>query len=141
MGRKSDLPTTPERSYIMSKVKGKETKPEIRLRKALWSKGYRYRKNVKSINGNPDIVFRGKKIVIFIDGKFWHGYNWDIEKEKLKTNRLYWIEKIEKNIKRDRFITERLQDSGYIVLRFWDFEINKNLPKCVEIIESHLKKN
>ena len=67
MGRESGLKTTPERSYIMSRVKCKETRPEIRLRKALWSKGYRYRKNVKSVYGNPDIIFRKKKIVIFID--------------------------------------------------------------------------
>lgn len=91
-----DFNTTPERSKLMSKIKGKDTKPEILFRKSLWASGVRYRINVSGLPGKPDIVIEKKKIVIFIDGEFWHGYKWQEKKPKIKSNRDYWIAKIEK---------------------------------------------
>jgi DNA mismatch endonuclease (patch repair protein) len=79
--------TTKVRSKQTSKIMGKDTKPEIQFRKALWAKGYRYRVNYKKLIGKPDIVFNKYKTVIFIDGEFWHGYNWEEKKDKIKSNR------------------------------------------------------
>jgi len=92
------LTTTPEISKRMSKVKLKRGTAETMLAKALWHKGYRYRLNYKKLPGSPDIVLTSKKIAIFVDGEFWHGYDWENRKQKLKSNRDYWIEKIEENI-------------------------------------------
>src|SRR5688572_21355404 len=90
--------TTTLRSMLMSRIRGKETDPEVRLRKALWAIGIRYRKNVAKLPGKPDIVINKSKLVIFIDGEFWHGFNWSIKKKKIKANRKYWIAKIERNM-------------------------------------------
>lgn len=90
--------TTKQRSELMSKIKSKNTKPEIKVRKALWALGFRYRKNVKELPGSPDIVFAKQRLVIFIDGEFWHGFNWESKKSKLVANRGFWIPKIERNI-------------------------------------------
>jgi len=75
----------------MSKIKSSDTKIEIEFRKALWNLGYRYRKNYKKLPGKPDIVFVSKRIVVFIDGEFWHGYRWKEKKKKIKNNREYWM--------------------------------------------------
>lgn len=126
--------TTPERSILMSKIKSKNTNPEIKLRKALWKIGIRYRLNLFNLPGKPDIVITKKKIVIFIDGEFRHGYKWQEKKNKIKSNREYWINKIEKNIERDIKNTCLLQSMGYIVLRFWEAEINKDFDNCIQKI-------
>lgn len=93
--------TTPQRSKLMAKIKSKNTKPEILFRKELWKAGLRYRKHNKKLPGNPDIVNKKYKLVIFVDGEFWHGHNCSEKKEKIKTNREFWIPKIERNIQRD----------------------------------------
>ncbi|WP_080780755.1 very short patch repair endonuclease [Chryseobacterium phocaeense] len=126
--------TTPKRSKNMSKIRSKDTKPEILFRKALWALGIRYRINVTKLPGKPDIVIEKKKTIIFIDGEFWHGYKWDEKKQKIRSNRDYWINKIEKNISRDIENTQRLQDLGYNVFRFWGHEVIKDLPNCVSKI-------
>lgn len=126
--------TTPERSNLMRKIKSNNTKPEITLRKALWAKGVRYRLNVSRLPGKPDIVINTKKIVIFIDGEFWHGYNWEDKKSKIKSNTDYWIKKIERNIERDRLNNQKLTSMGYQVFRFWEHEIKKNLSGCISKI-------
>ena len=118
----------------MSKIKSKNTKPEQKLRKILWALGLRYRLNVKSLPGKPDIVLRKYKLVIFIDGEFWHGYNWKEKKEKIKSNREFWIPKIERNIQRDKEVNEQLWLMGFIVIRFWDHQINQNLNWCLNLI-------
>lgn len=128
--------TTAERSSLMKKIRGMNTQPEIKLRKALWAKGYRYRKNFSALPGKPDIVLPKPKIAIFIDGEFWHGYNWEEKKPRIKTNREYWVTKIERNIERDKVNTRLLEDMGYTVLRFWEVEIKKNLEDCIEKIET-----
>ncbi len=128
--------TTPQRSKHMGRIKGKNTIPEIILRKALWNSGLRYRLNLKSLPGSPDIVINSRKLVVFVDGEFWHGYNWDSKKEKIKANKEYWISKIEKNMQRDLKNNEDLRGLGYTVLRFWEHEIRKDVMACVNKILS-----
>ena len=121
------------RSEIMAKIKSKDTSIELMLRKALWSKGLRYRKNCKDIFGKPDICFKRKKIAIFCDSAFWHGKKF-LEGEKFKTNSEFWEKKILRNIERDKEVNQRLIKEGWTVLRFWDNEIKKNLGECVSKI-------
>jgi len=129
--------TTLERSKLMSKIKGKDTKPEISFRKALWASGVRYRINVSKLPGKPDVVIEKRKMIIFIDGEFWHGYKWEEKKPKIKSNRDYWIKKIERNIERDIENNKKLRDLGYTVFRFWEHEIKKNLPNCLSQVLSN----
>lgn len=122
----------------MRSNKSKDTKPELLLRSELWKRGLRYRKNYKKLVGKPDIVFVGKKIAIFVDGKMWHGYDWENQKNDFKSHREFWIPKIERNIERDKEVTEQLHSDGWTVLRFWDFDIRKNLSTCVnKILDSY----
>ena len=131
--------TTKKRSKIMSKIKGKDTKPEVKFRKALWHLGYRYRKNYKKLIGKPDIVFNKYKTVIFIDGEFWHGYKWKEKQDKIKSNREFWIPKIEHNMQRDQEVNEALQQKGYQIFRFWQKDIIENLNSCLEEVIKHLE--
>jgi len=122
----------------MGKIKSKDTKAELKLRKALWCLGYRYRVNVKELPGRPDIVFRRHKLAIFIDGEFWHGYRWEEKKEKIKSNRGFWIPKIERNMQRDQANNRDLVDKGWQVMRFWEKEVHKDLEGCLERVLAHL---
>lgn len=119
----------------MKSNKGKDTKPELMLRKELWRRGLRYRKNYKHLYGKPDIVFLGAKIAVFIDGKMWHGYDWEHQKDDFKSRRDYWIPKIERNIEHDFEVTQELISLDWLVMRFWDFEVKKNLQECADKIE------
>ena len=119
----------------MKSNKGKDTKPELLLRKELWRRGLRYRKNHKGLCGKPDIVFLGAKIAVFVDGKMWHGYDWENQKNDFKSHRDYWIPKIEHNIEHDYEVTQELISLDWLVMRFWDFEIKKNLHECADKIE------
>lgn len=122
----------------MRKIKAKNTTPEIILRKALWKEGIRYRiENIK-ITGNPDIAIKKHKIAIFIDGEFWHGFNWQEKKTKIKSNKEYWIKKIERNIERDKKNNQLLTNQNWVVLRFWEHEIKKDLNKCIEIVKDSI---
>ena len=103
----------------MQQVKNKDSKIEVLLRKELWSRGIRYRKNVNRIYGKPDIVFIGKKIAVFCDSEFWHGYNWEERKKDFKSHQEFWIPKIERNMERDVEVTTRLESEGWTVIRFW----------------------
>ena len=122
-------------SRNMKSNKGKDTKPELLLRKELWRRGLRYRKNYKELYGKPDIVFLGARIAVFVDGKMWHGYDWEHQKDDFKSRRDYWIPKIERNIEYDYEVTQELISLDWLVMRFWDFEIKKNLQKCADKIE------
>lgn len=126
--------TTKQRSYNMSRIKGKNSKPELILRKALWAKNLRFRLHDKTLPGKPDIVIKKYKLAIFIDGEFWHGYNWEKNKHRIKSNRAFWIPKIERNIQKDKIDHQRLQDVGFTVFRFWTEDVKKNLPKIVNQI-------
>lgn len=123
--------TSKKRSKIMSKIKSKNSKPELLFRKALWAKGIRYRINNKTLPGKPDISIKKYNLIIFIDGEFWHGYNWDERRETIKNNRGFWIPKIERNMQRDKEMNRELQDMGYIVFRFWSKDIQTELHKCI----------
>lgn len=133
--------TSPERSLIMSKIRSKNTQPEMILRKALWKSGLRYRLNVKKLPGKPDIVMQKSKIVIFIDGEFWHGYNWEDKKKRIKSNRDYWIQKIEKNMVRDMQNNNALAEMGYTIFRFWEKQIKTDLSSCMDLILSKISTN
>ena len=126
-------------TYNMKQVKNKDSKIEILLRKELWNRGLRYRKNVKKILGKPDLAFIGKKIAIFCDCEFWHGYDWENRKKDFKSHQDFWIPKIERNIARDKEVTEMLQQQGWIVLRFWGKEIQSDVSRCADIIEASLR--
>ena len=117
-------------SYNMKRVKNKGSEIEILLQKELWSRGLRYRKNVKGITGKPDIAFIGKKIAVFCDSEFWHGYDWENRKNDFKSNTEFWIPKIERNIQRDIEVTNELEAQGWIVNRFWGKENKKNVSGC-----------
>ncbi|MCL2485897.1 MAG: very short patch repair endonuclease [Endomicrobia bacterium] len=130
-----DVLTKEQRRLNMQAIKSTGTKIEILLAKALWARGYRYRKNCKTILGKPDIVFRKKKIAIFCDSEFWHGKDYLAKKKKFYTNKKYWNQKIESNIKRDKFVNHQLKKQGWIVLRFWAREIEKTLEHCMLKIE------
>jgi DNA mismatch endonuclease, patch repair protein len=127
---------TPEQiSKNMRMIRNKDTHIELTLSKSLWRKGYRFRKNSKSIFGCPDISIKKFKIAIFCDSEFWHGLNWVNDKDKIKTNREFWVKKIEKNIERDLEVTEHLLNQGWIVLRFSEKQILKNTDECIRKIE------
>ena len=121
----------------MSKIKGSNTKIEIALRKALWNKGYRYRKNYKALPGRPDIALTKYKIAIFCDSEFFHGKDWDILKPRLEKgkNSDYWVKKIERNKQRDIEKDQALQYLGWTVIHFWGKDILKNPEECVRVIE------
>lgn len=118
----------------MANVSLKGGKAETMLAKALWAQGVRYRKNYKRLPGSPDIAITKSKIAVFVDGEFWHGENWTERKEKLKSNRDYWIEKIEENIARDKRNDKKLIEQGWTPIHFWEKEVKKNLDHCVHII-------
>lgn len=122
-------------SFNMRQVKNKDSQIEILLRKELWGRNLRYRKNVASIIGKPDIVFIGKKIAVFVDSEFFHGFDWENKQNEIKSNRDFWIKKIERNIQRDVEVNDALAADGWLVLRFWGNEIKHNVSKCADRIE------
>lgn len=134
-----DKQTSEQRRKNMQAVKSKDSKIELLLRKELWSRGIRYRKNVNRIFGKPDIVFISKKVAVFCDSEFWHGYNWEERKKDFKSHQEFWIPKIERNIERDKEVTEKLNSDGWTVLRFWGNEIKKNTSQCADVIEKAVK--
>jgi DNA mismatch endonuclease (patch repair protein) len=123
------------RSENMRRIKSKDTSIEVMLRKELWKRGLRYRKNAKDVFGKPDIVFKGKKLAVFADSEFWHGKYLMEEKYIPKTNTEFWVKKIERNIERDKEVTNHLIKEGWTVLRFWEADIRNDLNKCADEIE------
>jgi DNA mismatch endonuclease (patch repair protein) len=126
-------------SYNMQRIKNKDSAIELMLRKELWKRCLRYRKNVNSIYGKPDIAFVGKRIAVFCDSEFWHGYNWEERKKDFKSHQEFWIPKIERNMERDAEVTTKLESEGWTVIRFWGNEIKKDTTQCANIIESVFK--
>jgi len=127
-----------QRRKNMRAVRSKDTEIELKLRKALWHKGYRYRKNYSGLTGKPDIVFIKHRLAVFCDSEFWHGFDWANKKSEIRSNREFWVSKIESNIKRDEFVDIELSRAGWRVLRFWGTEIKKNLDSCIDTIEQSL---
>lgn len=125
----------------MQHIKSHDTDIEVLLRKALWEKGYRYRKNYKKLPGRPDIVLTKYKIAIFCDGEFFHGKDWEVLKPRLKrsNNSEFWIDKITRNRERDDEINKRLLFEGWTVIRFWGNDIKKKTDECVKVIEETIQ--
>lgn len=136
-----DKHTPEQRRRNMQAVKNKDSKIELLLRNELWNRGLRYRKNVKSVYGHPDIAFIGKKVAVFVDSEFWHGFDWENRKKDFKSHQEFWIPKIERNIQRDIEVNEKLKSEGWTVIRFWGKEIKANLQECADSIERAVKNN
>lgn len=132
-----DVLTKEQRRKNMQNIHSKNTKIEVKLRKALWKKGYRYRKNYDRLPGKPDIVLTKYKIAIFCDGEFFHGKDWEVLKPRLEksNNSEFWIKKISRNRERDDEINKRLLYEGWTVIRFWGEDILKRTDECVKVIE------
>lgn len=132
--------TREQRRRNMQANKSTGTVAEVMLAKALFAKGYRYRKNDQSVFGKPDLTFKRIKLALFIDGEFWHGKDWEVKKHDHKTNKEYWWNKIEGNIKRDKIVNTTLIEQGWTVMRFWSKEIEKDLSSCVAKIEFEINR-
>ena len=135
---------TPEqRRKNMKNIRSKDTSIEALLRKALWQKGYRYRKNYNELPGKPDIALTKYKIAIFCDGEFFHGKDWEVLKPRLEksNNSEYWISKISRNRERDDEINKKLDFEGWTVLRFWGKDIEKHTDECVKVVEETIYDN
>ena len=122
----------------MARIRSNETSIEVKLRLALWHAGVRYRKNVKSLPGKPDIVLGKYKIAVFCDSSFFHGRDFETKK-KPGTNRDYWDQKVKRNMERDAEINAQLESMGWKVLRFWDKEILKDTEGCVRRIKAAIE--
>ena len=133
----TDVLTPEQRRRNMQNIHQKDTSIELCLRKALWKKGYRYRKNVKTLPGKPDIVITKYKIAIFCDSEFFHGKDWEVLKPRLENgvHGDFWVKKITNNRRRDDEVNKQLLFMGWIVIRFWGKEIMKNTDECVRVIE------
>ena len=127
-----------QRSKIMSAIRSTNTKDEVRLAKALWHLGYRYRKNNRTVFGTPDLTFKKLKIAIFVDSEFFHGKDWEIQKDRIKSNIEYWHKKIARNIQRDIEVNNYLESHNWKVIRFWSREIEKKLDDCIAVIQQEI---
>ena len=133
----TDVLTKEQRRKNMQRIRSKNTKIELILRKALWEKGIHYRKNVPGIPGKPDIVITKHKIAVFCDSEFFHGKDWESLKLRLMQgdNGDFWIDKINNNRIRDNKIDKELEFLGWTVLRFWGSDIKKKTSDCVKAVE------
>nr|WP_201013896.1 very short patch repair endonuclease [Candidatus Methanomethylophilus sp. 1R26] len=134
-----DNHTPEQRHKNMAAIKCKDTEIEVRLRKELWSRGLRYRKNCRDVPGKPDIVFKGAKVAVFCDSEFWHGKDWEKRKDEIQSNRNYWIPKIERNIERDKEVNSLLEENGWKVIRFWGEDIDKHTSECADKVEAAVR--
>lgn len=122
----------------MQHIRAKDTKAELLLRKALWHRGIRYRKNYKDLPGKPDIAITKCRIAIFVDGDFWHARgHLEAPGEQIGTNQAFWSKKLKRNVERDKEINEILLEMGWLVIRFWERDVIKNLDDCIEEIMSY----
>ncbi len=122
-------------STRMAHVKLKHGDAEAAIAKVLWHEGFRYWLDYRKLPGSPDIAIQKYRIAVFVDGEFWHGYNWDERKSKLKRNREYWIEKIEENMARDRRVDQELMALGWTPIHFWSKEVKKDFDGCIQAIK------
>lgn len=128
---------TPEqRSYCMSRIKGKDTGLETRVRSELHKRGFRFRKHLKELPGKPDVVFTKAKVAVFIDGDFWHGYRFSTWEHKVSD---FWKTKISKNRERDAKNHRRLRDMGWTVIRLWQHDIERDFEASIEKITAAVK--
>ena len=129
--------TPAQRRKNMRHIKSKDTDIEVMLRRELWNRGYRYRKNDKSLPGTPDIVLGKYRIVVFCDGEFFHGKDWEVLRPRLmkSNNSEYWISKISRNITHDNEVNKALLFKGWTVIRFWGNDIKRDVDGCIKVIE------
>lgn len=128
-----DVLNSKQRSYCMSRIKGKNTKPEVALRKGLWDLGFRYR--IKSqLPGKPDIVFPALKVAVFVDGCFWHKCPRHYTSPKTRVD--FWERKISGNVERDLKNNTLLESQGWLAIRVWEHDVKNNLDGCVEYIKT-----
>lgn len=131
--------TSLQRHRNMQHIHSSNTKPEILLRKALWHAGIRYRKNYTALPGKPDIALTKQKIAIFIDGDFWHArWHQDYPGEQINSNKEYWRKKLSRNVERDKEVNDELTNLGWLVLRFWESDIQKDLTAVVQEIKKYI---
>lgn len=134
-----DVLSPEQRRKNMQSIPQKDTKPEVLLRHALWSKGIRYRKNYANLPGKPDIALTRQKIAIFVDGDFWHARgHQDNPGEQVASNKEFWQKKLARNVERDKEVNDELTEAGWLVLRFWESDIKKDLSGCIRQIEEYL---
>lgn len=127
--------TQAQRSRNMSRIRSKDTKAEVLFRKTLWHMGFRYRKNWRKLPGTPDIVLTRQKIAIFVDGDFWHARSYRKHPgDTVASNRKYWRKKLTRNVERDKEVNDALTHEGWLVLRFWESDIQQDLSKCVKSV-------
>lgn len=129
----------------MSRIGSRDTRPELKLRRALWNQGLRYRIHRTDLPGTPDIVFSSRRVVIFVDGDFWHGRQWRLrglatldEQFSKSANSAYWVAKIRRNISRDRRVTRSLKRMGWRVIRCWESELDTNFESCVQMVTDRI---
>lgn len=133
----ADVLTPEQRRKNMQNIRSSDTKIEVLLRKALWKRGYRYRKNFSAIPGKPDIALTKYKLAVFCDGEFFHGKDWEVLKPRLEksNNSEFWISKISRNRDHDDDVNKQLLFQGWTVIRFWGNDIKKNTDECIRVIE------
>lgn len=144
------MPRRPESvvSAAMQKVKSRNTTPELKLRKALWQEGLRYRLHAAELAGRPDVVFPSAKVAVFVDGDFWHGNQWRVrglpsledQFKHVANGESYWIPKIRRTMKRDTAATRQLRSTGWQVIRLWESTIASDLDSCVDRVASSVIK-
>ncbi len=132
----TDTLTPEQRSYCMSRIKGKDTGLETRVRSELHKRGFRFRKHLKELPGKPDVVFTRAKVAVFIDGDFWHGYKFSTWEHKVSD---FWKTKISKTRERDVKNHRRLQDLGWTVIRLWQHELERDFEGCIGKVIAALK--
>lgn len=134
-----DVLTKDQRRKNMQRIRSKDTKAEVLLRKALWHRGVRYRKNYKALPGTPDIAITKYRIAVFVDGGFWHARGHEEHPgEQIQTNKVFWTKKLKRNVERDKDVNQALLELGWLVLRYWDSDVNRNCDGCVKDIMQYL---
>ncbi len=130
-------------SYAKKMNRSFDTAHEHLLRVSLWKRGLRYRKNVRTLPGKPDIVFPRERVAVFCDGDFWHGRDWRRLSRKLQggTNPSYWAQKIKTNRSRDRHVVRLLRKDGWIVIRIWETDIRQDPERAARIVESLVQRS
>ena len=132
-----DNMTPAQRRVTMSRIRKTDTKPELIIRRRSFARGLRYRKCVSGLPGTPDLVFAGARVVVFVDGDFWHGWRFEQWEHKLSSG--YWKKKIRGNRQRDRRNRRLLRDQGWEVIRIWEHDVERNPDECVDRIEQAVR--
>ena len=134
-----DSLTKEKRRKIMQHIRSKNTKAEVLLRKMLWHQGIRYRKNYKTLPGTPDIAITKYRIAVFVDGDFWHARGHEEHPgEQIQSNKVFWTKKLKRNVERHKEVNQTLLELGWLVLRYWDSDVNNNCDACVKDIMQYL---